>query len=608
MRQTQTQEKEKDVLNVKNESNGEDHIFPSSSSSSSYSSDLSTPQYDSFRPNENDDDANRSEDSDGSHIVDAVQEQERLESFLRCFDLVRTPEDGIAGGHPLTEFESEGNRQIQLRPPRPMSNASSMTSTSLVTNTEVLKALRRSLRSPGGLAEGLDPTIAIYIKLFEFAQRQRHNKYRVNPYGILGLFRNLTDIRSDLLWAQDAVHRREAVKPYVAWSDYYHKEESGLHFPYFSVIMTMSSVVMMTLAFDRNDWRIESFHVNGLIGPSPEALLSIGALQGRLMIKNQEWWRLLTPMLLHAGIIHLVINVACIGLLGRHIERSHGSLRTGILFTVSSVGGNMISALMQPGFVLVGASGGIFGLMGMCVADIVLNWRLLFLIFDQRPAVLEGRVQNLDDEEESDKEFKRREKILCCPRNYNLCMRFACGTLLCLDVFINALVGFTPLVDNFAHLGGMVYGFLFSLSSLTQLPLGFVDQAQQRVSGLRSCQKVRMFTLRFLGTICAMVLLVISSVLISQSNGLYSPCLPCRYISCVPFPFWVSEDKRWWNCDVCDGVYADAYRWSGSPIINKLQMHCPQGFTKDVDISSLMYRDFDAVDEDLELICRRECE
>jgi hypothetical protein len=268
----------------------------------------------------------------------------------------------------------------------------------------------------------------------------------------------------------------------------------------------------------------------------------------------------------------------------------------------------MISALMQPAFVLVGASGGIFGLMGMCVADTVLNWRLLFLIFDQRPAVLAGRLQNMDDEESRDNESTIGEKLVGCSSNYNLYMRFVCGTLLCLDIFINSIVGFTPLVDNFAHLGGMAYGFLFSLSFLTQLPLGFVDPAQQRAPMIRFCQKVQIVTLRFFGTICVTVLLIVSSVLISESNGLYSPCLPCRYMSCVPFPFWVSEDKRWWNCDVCDGVYAQAYQWKGSTIINNLQMHCPQGYTKEIDISGLLYRDFDAVDEDLEIICRRECE
>jgi membrane associated rhomboid family serine protease len=601
---TFARERKNDILDAIRESTGEENIFSSSSSSESHPSDLSTLGCDSLHPKEDDVGSNRSEDTDVSHDGEAEQERERLKFFLRCFDLASAPQDGIAGVHTTTEY-NKPHMDIRIRHSSPKSNSSLITSTSLFDDPEVLTALRRSLRCPGGLAEGLDPTIAIYVKLFEFAQRQRHKKYRINPYGILGLFRNLSDIRSDLLWAQDAVHRRDTAKPYVAWIDYYRKEEKGLHFPYFSAIMTLTSVFMMILAFDRNGWQIESLHVNALIGPSPEVLLRLGALQGRYMIESKEWWRLLTPMLLHAGVIHLVINIACIGLLARHVERSHGSLRTSVLFTISSVGGNMISALMQPGFVLVGASGGIFGLMGVCVADIVLNWRLLFLIFDQRPTLLAGRFQN--EENRSDQEAIKIEKRLCCPPNYNLCRRLACGTLLCLDILINSVVGFTPLVDNFAHLGGMAYGFLLSLSSLTQLPLGFVDQAQQRAPVLRFCQNVRIFTLRSLGTICVMVLLMISTVLISQSNGFYSPCLPCRYLSCIPFPFWVSEDKRWWNCDMCDGVFAQAYQWSGSPIISDLELYCPQGYTKNIDISDFMYRTFDTVDEDLEIICKREC-
>ncbi|KAG7374439.1 rhomboid family protein [Nitzschia inconspicua] len=594
------------VLGTIGENDIDDRILSSSSSSSS---DASALAYEPFDSNEEDSSDKNDVDVHEPNSTDADQEQKRLEYFIRCFELVRTIDQDGEKIIAEDSKEEENNSELQVEGSqqcRPKTNSLSLASDALFNDPTVLKALRLSLNCPGGLAEGLDPTIALYIKLFEFAQMQRHKKYGIRPYGVFGLFRNLSDIRSDLLWAQDAIHRRQTNKPYVSWADYYRKENSTLTFPYFTVFLIVISLIMMILAFDRNKWNVEPLNVNPLIGPTPEVLLGLGALEGKLMVETQQWWRLVTPMFLHGGIIHLVINLACIAVLGKCIERSHGFLRTGALFTISAVGGNMVSVLMQPGYVLVGASGGIFGLMGLCVADIILNWRLLFLIFDQRPDVIAGRLQMMDKEEDNGN--GRGKKCWCYPNNYNFCTRFVCGLFLCLDILLNSAVGFTPLVDNFAHLGGLFYGFLFSLSSLKQLPLGFIDHAQQNAPVLLLCHKMRQLFLRFFGTVCAAMLLMVSAVLVSQSTGQHSPCLSCRYISCIPFPFWVSEEKRWWSCDICRGVYAAIYKWEDQTYYGKLEMYCPQGYVKDVDIFDMQYQDFSVLEDDLESICQRECE
>jgi membrane associated rhomboid family serine protease len=596
------------VLEVISESDNDDRNASCSGSevlsSSSSSSDASSPGYDSFHPDEE----SSNDTGEDNQDEDRDEEQERLEYFLKCLNLGIVSENRTDGNHTAAPEEDGDSYEDPegIQEQNPNSSSSAISSASLFNNLQVIRALRLSISCPGGLAEGLDPTIALYIRLFEFAQTQRHKLIRTYPYGIIGLFGNLSDIRSDLLWAQDAIHRRETNKPYVSWRDYYRKESRTLVYPYFTLFMIVFNFMMMIIAFDRNKWKIEPLDINPLFGPSPEVLLGLGALKGNLLIKNNEWWRLVTPMFLHAGIIHLVINLACINLLGRSIERSHGSLRTAALFVVSAIGGNMISALMQPGYVLVGASGGIFGLMGLCVADIILNWRLLFLIFDQRPEVLAGRLQTLHESNE-DENTTKTKKCGYFPSNYSFCMRFLCGFLLFFDIFVNSLVGFTPLVDNYAHLGGLMYGFLLSLTSLKQLPLGFVDQAQQKAPALRICHRMRQIFLRFFGVCCASVLLMISLVLISQSDGLYSPCLACRYISCIPFPFWVSEEKRWWSCSICEEVHADVYKFTNDIYYSHLEMFCPQGYVKDVDIHDMRYQDIDAINDDLDVICQREC-
>ena len=51
-------------------------------------------------------------------------------------------------------------------------------------------------------------------------QRQRRKRYTVKPFGIVGLFCNLSDIRADLRWAQDAapVSRRTGPDRWARWT------------------------------------------------------------------------------------------------------------------------------------------------------------------------------------------------------------------------------------------------------------------------------------------------------------------------------------------------------------------------------------------------------
>jgi membrane associated rhomboid family serine protease len=61
------------------------------------------------------------------------------------------------------------------------------------------------------------------------------------------------------------------------------------------------------------------------------------------------------------------------------VEQCHGMVNTMALFIIPGVGGTILSAIFLPQYISVGASGGIFGLIGGCIADIGLNWRLLFI-------------------------------------------------------------------------------------------------------------------------------------------------------------------------------------------------------------------------------------
>jgi len=79
-------------------------------------------------------------------------------------------------------------------------------------------------------------------------------------------------------------------------------------------------------------------------------------------------------MVLHAGLIHYLLNMFALWYVGKAIEQIHGFFPSLVIFVVSAVGGTILSAIFLPEYITVGASGGIFGLIGACISDIVLNW------------------------------------------------------------------------------------------------------------------------------------------------------------------------------------------------------------------------------------------
>lgn len=123
---------------------------------------------------------------------------------------------------------------------------------------------------------------------------------------------------------------------------------------------------------------MEPLSVNPMIGPSAETLIRMGAKQTSLIVNRGEWYRLFSPMVLHAGLIHYFLNMMALLFIGKAVEQCHGFTAAAIIFIIPAVGGTIMSAIFLPEYISVGASGGIFGLIGACIADICINWSLLF--------------------------------------------------------------------------------------------------------------------------------------------------------------------------------------------------------------------------------------
>ncbi len=80
-------------------------------------------------------------------------------------------------------------------------------------------------------------------------------------------------------------------------------------------------------------------------------------------VDSGEYYRLVSSGFLHAGLIHLGLNMLVLYFLGRLLEPGIGGLRMAAIYFVSMLSGAFGALLLDPNQITVGASGAIFGLM-----------------------------------------------------------------------------------------------------------------------------------------------------------------------------------------------------------------------------------------------------
>lgn len=93
-----------------------------------------------------------------------------------------------------------------------------------------------------------------------------------------------------------------------------------------------------------------------------------GAMYPDMILKEGEWWRIFTAFFLHFGMRHLVNNMFILGCVGSRLEAAIGHIRYLIVYLAAGLGGNLLSlwqmTVSGDYAVSAGASGAVFGLMG----------------------------------------------------------------------------------------------------------------------------------------------------------------------------------------------------------------------------------------------------
>jgi membrane associated rhomboid family serine protease len=146
-------------------------------------------------------------------------------------------------------------------------------------------------------------------------------------------------------------------------------------------IIVINSLVMVASAIVGGPRAILGAGTWSLFG-SPTPLTEWGAVLGYAWydeaihgVAEGEWYRLVTAMFLHYGVVHLLLNMMLVAQVGRYLEVQLGPLRFAVLYLLAGFGGNVAAYAFQPGNQMsAGASTATFGLI---IAVIVVNRRLV---------------------------------------------------------------------------------------------------------------------------------------------------------------------------------------------------------------------------------------
>ncbi|XAR55041.1 hypothetical protein NMG60_11030417 [Bertholletia excelsa] len=240
----------------------------------------------------------------------------------------------------------------------------------------------------------------------------------------------------------------------------------------------------------------EPLRENPLFGPSSSTLEKLGALEWNKVVREHQGWRLITCVWLHAGVFHLLANMLSLVFIGIHLEQQFGFVRVGSIYILSGFGGSILSSLFIQQSISVGASGALFGLLGAMLSELLTNWTI----------------------------YTNKAVALCT---------------LVIIIVINLAVGILPHVDNFAHIGGFLTGFLLGFVLLPRPQSGWEESRHHRADALaKSKHTVYQYVLWVVALVLLIVGFIVGLVMLFRGENANKWCSWCRYFSCVPTTRW----------------------------------------------------------------------
>lgn len=200
------------------------------------------------------------------------------------------------------------------------------------------------------------------------------------------------------------------------------------------------------------------------------------------LVLNGEFWRITAASFLHGGLFHIIFNMYSLMILGTYIESFYGSKKLFTIYILTAVGGSLFSVINaisavwytngaeNPLSFSIGASAAIFGMLGVLIGN---------------------RMKKSPFETELDIDENQLYMIAA----YNLIIGFG----------INVTGLGSVSINNWAHIGGLVFGILIGL--LFQTKYNF-----NKSNIITSIEKILFY----------LVILIVTYSLITQIINVYS--------------------------------------------------------------------------------------
>ncbi|XP_022753827.1 RHOMBOID-like protein 1 [Durio zibethinus] len=260
---------------------------------------------------------------------------------------------------------------------------------------------------------------------------------------------------------------------------------------------------------------------NPLLGPSSYTLEKMGALEVSKVVHGHQAWRLISCIWLHAGVFHILANMLSLVFIGIQLEQEFGFVRIGLLYLIAGFGGSLMSSLFIQTGTSVGASGALFGLLGSMLSELITNWT----IYENKLAAL---------------------------------------LTLILIIVLNLAVGILPHVDNFAHIGGFLSGFLLGFVFLIRPQFGYVSEKHVPLGYITGSRKPKHKPYQYVLWLISLILLIIGLtvglVMLLRGVNLNDHCSWCHYVTCIPTSLWSCKTQK---------VYCESIQYE-----NQLNLTC----------------------------------
>jgi rhomboid protease GluP len=196
-----------------------------------------------------------------------------------------------------------------------------------------------------------------------------------------------------------------------------------------AIVFTNIAMFLFSIIISRGSLA-PGFNPLRMLAPSDTSFILLGAT-GTLMIREVGWWTLVSASYLHAGLLHIFFNMMAFYQIAPLTIRLFGAYRFFAIYTLSGVGGFLVSCLMGTA-VTVGASAALCGLIGAAIY------------------------------------YGKSRGGLFGDSIYRQIGGWAVGIVL--------FGFFIPQINNAAHIGGMVFG------ALTAMLLGYTERSRETMA------------------------------------------------------------------------------------------------------------------------------